>query len=444
MTAAVKYIPLLLSWGGIVCALGRGFPLESGILAAVSAAAFLAGILMPLLLGVTVVISVIKGVVATGCVAFWLVAMAALYAATGRGATGERRSRFLDSRSAGIASALLAGLLAGAATACQIIPLGGEMQPMPLAVAAMAGIVVTLLAARGERFIPGEFTLGGGSLLALPLALILLLTASSPRLDLFSPLVMKVMKFIHDFVHQFFESMLIPDHPFFRPEVWDFIGFFFGSGVGLWGGLVIWFTPLAAVAAAIRLERLPSVAHIRQGAQRRRLLAGHVRQRRQRLAASLLTALVLAAAVYQSRFPAVEYWDPAPIAVTATPAGEILIPETGEVDLTDGRLHKFIYRQGVREARFMVLANPAGGYTVTLDACAICKPQGYGQGEGALLCYYCKTLIPLDTVGKPGGCNPVPVPARSVTDGVRIDVATLLNLWGKTVQATAGSTGEGR
>jgi len=444
MTTALKYIPLLLSWGGIVCALGRGFPLGSGTLAAICVAAFLAGTLMPLLLGVTVAITVIKGVVATGCVAFWLVAMAALYAATGTGASRERWSRSLHSRSAGIGSALLAGLLAGAAAACQIVPLGGAVQPMPLAVAALAGIAVALLAARGERLIPGEFTLAGGALLALPLSFILLITSSSPRLDLFSPLVMKVMKFIHDFVHQFFESMLIPDHPFFRPNVWEFIGFFFGSGVGLWGGLIIWFTPLAAVAAAIRLERLPSVAHIRQGAQRRRLLAGHIRQRRQRLAAPLVTALVLAAAVYQSRFPAVEYWDPAPITVTATPAGDLLIPETGEVDLTDGRLHKFLYRQGGREVRFMVLANPAGGYTVTLDACAICKPQGYGQGEGALLCYYCNTLIPLDTVGRPGGCNPVPVPARSVTEGVRIDAATLLNLWSKTVQATAGSTGEGR
>lgn len=443
MTAAVRYIPLLLSWAGIVCALGRGFPLGSGPLAGTCAAAFLAGTLVPLL-GVALVIAVIKGVVATAFTLFWPVAMAALYGTTGTGAPGERRSRFLHSRTAGIVAALLSGLLAGAASVCQIFPLGGAVQPVSLAVVALAGIAVALLAARCERYIPAGFTLRGGALLALTLAFILLITSSSPRLDLFSPLVMKVMKFIHDFVHQFFESMLIPDHLFFRPSVWDFIGFFFGSGVGLWGGLIIWFAPLAAVTAAIRLERLPSVAHIRQGARRRRLLAGHIRQRRQRLAAPLLTAVVLAASVYQSRFPAVEYWDPAPIAVTATPAGEILIPARGEADLTDGRLHKFMYRQGGREARFMVLASPAGGYTVTLDACAICKPDGYGQGEGAVVCYYCKTLIPLDTVGRPGGCNPVPVPARNVTDGVRIDAATLLNLWIKTVQATAGRTGEGR
>ena len=72
-----------------------------------------------------------------------------------------------------------------------------------------------------------------------------------------------------------------------------------------------------------------------------------------------------------------------------------------------------------------------------LDACAICKPDGYGQAEGTVICYYCKTLIPLETVGKPGGCNPVPVPFTEKADGVVIDGMTLINSWGATVQATA-------
>jgi uncharacterized membrane protein len=80
---------------------------------------------------------------------------------------------------------------------------------------------------------------------------------------------------------------------------------------------------------------------------------------------------------------------------------------------------------------------PAGKLTVDLDACAICKPDGYGQTEGTVICYYCKTLIPLETVGKPGGCNPVPVPFTEKEDGVHIDGITLINSWLNTVQATA-------
>ena len=71
-----------------------------------------------------------------------------------------------------------------------------------------------------------------------------------------------------------------------------------------------------------------------------------------------------------------------------------------------------------------------------LDACAICKPDGYGQAEGTVICYYCKTLIPLETVGKPGGCNPVPMAFTVKEDGVHIDGMTLINTWGNTVQST--------
>lgn len=247
---------------------------------------------------------------------------------------------------------------------------------------------------------------------------------------------MKVMKFSHDFVHQFFESMLIPDHLFIRPYLWGYIGILFGKEVGFWGGLVIWFTPVLLVLLAIRFERLPSVAHIRQGAQRRRVLAAAIRARRCRLIVPAIAMLILAGAVYRSRFPSVEYWDPKPIAVTATSAGEIFIPRKGEIDLEDGKLHKYIFKQGGKEARFFVLMTPAGQFTVDLDACAICKPDGYGQAEGTVLCYYCKTLIPLETVGMPGGCNPVPVPFSMKEDGVHIDGLTLINRWGDTVQAT--------
>jgi uncharacterized membrane protein len=124
------------------------------------------------------------------------------------------------------------------------------------------------------------------------------------------------------------------------------------------------------------------------------------------------------------------------VPVSADPTGEIFIPKKGEVDLNDGKLHKYLFKQGGREARFFILMTPLGKLTVDLDACAICKPDGYGQAEGTVICYYCKTLIPLETVGKPGGCNPVPIPFTEKEDGVHIDGITLINDWGNTIQST--------
>ena len=151
----------------------------------------------------------------------------------------------------------------------------------------------------------------------------------------------------------------------------------------------------------------------------------------------LFSVVIFAAAAYQSSFPSVEYWDPKPLPVTANQGGEIIIPKQGEINLEDGKLHKYLFKQGDREARFFVLMSPEGQLTVVLDACAICKPDGYGQEEGSVICYYCKTLIPLETVGNPGGCNPVPVAFSVKGDSVVIDGITLINSWSSTVQATA-------
>jgi uncharacterized membrane protein len=255
---------------------------------------------------------------------------------------------------------------------------------------------------------------------------------------------MKVMKFAHDFVHQFFESMLIPDHLFFTSRVWNIIGFLFGNGIGFWGALIIWVSPVLLVMFALGRERLPLVAHIRQGAQRRRLLADALRMRRLRLVIPLVAFAACGGAVYESYFPSVEYWDPKPLSVTASPSGEIVIPKNGEINLEDGKLHKYIYKRSSQEVRFFIVMTPARKLTAVLDACSICKPDGYGQTEGVVICYYCKTLIPLETVGRPGGCNPVPIPFVVREDGVHIDGLTLVNMWSTTVQSTTRVKKEGK
>ena len=441
MTSVVKLIPLLLAWSVIAAALARYFPVRKTVLMICCSASFVGGALLLTLFRVGAVSSV-KVTTGAGFLLLCVVALAAFYRVT-----GSDGKRVLPERNrSGLAivsgAALLSGLLTGAICASRLAP-GGALL-LPLLLLGLVGVLLAVAAIAGERFVPVDITLTGETLLALVVSLLLFATSFSLQLDLFSPLSMKVMKFIHDLVHQFFESMLVPDHLFFRRNVWDYIGYLFSSGVGFWGGLLIWFAPLLLLGAALRLESLPSVSHIRQGAKRRKLLASYIRERRCRLIIPCLAMLIMAAAVYNSRFPNVEYWDPKPVAVTVNPSGEIIIPKKGEIDLEDGKLHKYLLTQGGREARFMILLTPDGKLTVTLDACAICKPDGYGQAEGTVVCYYCKTLIPLDTVGKPGGCNPVPVPFKTGEEGVIIDAMTVLNSWSETVTAESRIEGGGK
>jgi len=436
---ALKFIPQLLAWIGIVLVLLRGFPGRRTIVTTTGMAGFVVGVAGATILfrsfPATLPFGIVKSALGVSFLLLWGISVAAIYRSTGRDLAISWGERLVTTPTFSGAGALLSGIIAGAVCACRVPGPDGNL-PALLLLVLVAGIL-TFFALAVEKMLPDSLTVSPAGMLAAVVALLLFSSSSILRLDLFSPLSMKVMKGVHDFVHQFMESILIPDHLFVRSVVWKYIGLLFGKEVGFWGGMVIWFTPALLIALAIRYERLPSVAQIRQGAQRRRLLAAAIGARRYRLVIPVFSVAIFAAGAYQSRFPSVEYWDPKPLPVSASPTGEIFIPKKGEIDLEDGKLHKYLFKQGDREARFFVLMTPAGKLTVDLDACSICKPDGYGQAEGTVICYYCVTLIPLETVGKPGGCNPVPVPFTEKTDGVVIDGMTLLNSWGATVKATA-------
>ena len=442
--SALKLIPHLLSWALLVFVLLRGFSGNRSTPFTAGNAGFIGGAAGALFLSgsANLLFGIIKSALGVGFLLLWVISVVAIYRSTGRGVTILRAERFLTTPFCAGTAALLAGMVAGAVSACKLQGTGNPvLGGFLLVLAAIAlSFAVRLLA----RLVPASFTMSPAGMASGGVALLLFSASSILRLDLFSPLSMKVMKGVHDFVHQFMESILIPDHLFVRPIVWKLIGLLFGKEVGFWGGMVIWFTPAVLISLAIYLQRLPSVAHIRQGAQRRKLLAAAIGKQRVLLVTPLASVAILGAAAYQSSFPTVEYWDPKPIPVAASPAGEIFIPKKGEIDLADGKLHKYLFKQGEREARFFVLMGSSGQLTVDLDACAICKPDGYGQAEGSVICYYCKTLIPLDTVGKPGGCNPVPVQFTERADGVALDAVTLVNSWSATVRATAGAKEGGK
>jgi|GEM_PF-725709 len=443
MALIYKLIPHLLSFFGIVLVLLRGFPGRRSVVMVTSVSGFVIGVVGAYILSrsfpVTVTFGIIKSALGVSFLLLWGISVVAIYRSTGRGVTIFRVERLVStSLGAGMFSAM-AGVVAGAVCACRLPSTDSTALAFILLVLASGTLsyILAYAALAIEKRLSDAFTVSPSGMLTAVVALLLFSSSSILRLDLFSPLSMKVMKGIHDFVHQFMESVLIPDHLFVRPIVWKYIGYLFGKGVGFWGGLVIWFTPALLITLAIRLKRLPPVAHIRQGAQRRRVLAAALKTQRLLLITPILSVVIFATAAYQSSFPSVEYWDPKPLPVTANQAGEIFIPKKGEVNLEDGKLHKYLFKQGEREVRFFVLKTPAGQLTVDLDACAICKPDGYGQTEGMVICYYCVTLIPLETVGKPGGCNPVPVQFTENGDGVVIDAVKLLGSWNATVQGTA-------
>ena len=97
--------------------------------------------------------------------------------------------------------------------------------------------------------------------------------------------------------------------------------------------------------------------------------------------------------------------------------------------LNDNKLHRFAYiNDEGKEIRFFLLnkfedrSSPA----VAFDACALCGDMGYIKKGGELICIACNVRIFLPSVGKFGGCNPIPLEFSNENGVIRIKLESVL------------------
>jgi len=60
-----------------------------------------------------------------------------------------------------------------------------------------------------------------------------------------------------------------------------------------------------------------------------------------------------------------------------------------------------------------------------LDACEICGPVGFYKTSQGVTCKNCAAPINPQSMGMPGGCNPIPLKAQVSGDAVIISEAEL-------------------
>ena len=70
--------------------------------------------------------------------------------------------------------------------------------------------------------------------------------------------------------------------------------------------------------------------------------------------------------------------------------------------------------------RFFVYRKPDNKVAVLFDACEICGAVGFYTTQSGLICKNCNAPINQMSVGKPGGCNPIPLEASVLEDRVII------------------------
>ncbi|HXO19679.1 MAG TPA: DUF2318 domain-containing protein, partial [Thermoanaerobaculia bacterium] len=109
--------------------------------------------------------------------------------------------------------------------------------------------------------------------------------------------------------------------------------------------------------------------------------------------------------------------------VAAGPGGAVRIPLASFHGQT---LRRFVFDVGGQPVRFIAVPVDARGHlAVAFDACEICGSQGYYQEGGNLLCLHCGSAIYPPSIGRSGGCNPVPLASRIEGGDLVVNAADL-------------------
>lgn len=95
--------------------------------------------------------------------------------------------------------------------------------------------------------------------------------------------------------------------------------------------------------------------------------------------------------------------------------------------VSDGDLHRYVARENGTDVRFLLYKKPDGKVVAVFDSCQICGPVGFFKGPSGIVCKNCAAPINSQSVGTPGGCNPVPLKSSSTSDAIVIQEADLLS-----------------
>jgi uncharacterized membrane protein len=228
-----------------------------------------------------------------------------------------------------------------------------------------------------------------------------------------------ISRVAHDWMHVLVILFQVPDHVYLSDAVWSVIGFVFMKTTGMLMNLAVFIGIVLFVI--VRQAAIPLPLKEDETPPDRRRRWARLKVQRRIAFAPVLVATVL--------FGWLTYAGWASQGTPKTPVPTPL-PRAGiEVaSLADREVHSFTFGEA-GDKRVIAILKPDGSYAVCLDACLICPPDGYAQLGADLFCLYCGTPIPIDTVGQPGGCNPIPLMFEHRGARLVFDTASAEQTW---------------
>lgn len=232
-------------------------------------------------------------------------------------------------------------------------------------------------------------------------------------------LMMLVARLAAGSLHEFFEVGLLPSTPILLAV----IGFIVKDSTSTIILIALITLPVLTMLPDMRLKSevlaaLPNETNV----DRRKRLAGLYRSRNWQTAlVSVMLATVLPLGMATYAFGKAAY-RPDPETVMVHEDGMVHIPIA---DLVSGQFNLYTYQGISTDVTFMVIKREEDDIAVALNACGICPPRGYHQEGNVLICDNCNAPINMETVGMPGGCNPIPLATSLVNGQVQINSSDL-------------------
>jgi high-affinity iron transporter len=114
----------------------------------------------------------------------------------------------------------------------------------------------------------------------------------------------------------------------------------------------------------------------------------------------------------------------------ASPATQVTFDATGKTvistkDLPQGELRFYTADVKGTKVRFFLYRKPDNKVASLFDACQICGGIGFYKGATGIICKNCAAPINSQSVGQPGGCNPIPLEPPQSGDSVVISITDL-------------------
>ena len=156
----------------------------------------------------------------------------------------------------------------------------------------------------------------------------------------------------------------------------------------------------------------PSTDSIGIKAEKRKRISVYIDELLRKGTPLLMALLVIIVLMHAANLSMNPGYDPEPIPVVVEGDTITILLKDKNADISDGRIRKYSFRHRGEVYRLIVMMRPDSKVVAMLDACEICPPTGYLQRGEYLICKYCSTPIALQSLGEPGGCNPIPVISR--------------------------------